>query len=1434
MSDIYIKIKSKGEKAMKRLMFKRDVGKRQSILSKLDTLASRLWGEGKQTESLTASSRKLGTPAVSLGGGYTSLLSKLAFKEHHKYTSLVSQAISILLATALIAESGIGEVKVVQAAPSGADKTFEYTGRIEEYIVPESGVYNLEVWGAQGGECAEPGGKGGYSSMEIALCEGDKLYVAVGGKGVNKGHGGYNGGGDSTLGGSGGGATHIATKSGLLADLESSKDSVLIVGGGGGGTYHHKILNVPGIKVSGTKVYNYMTDGWTVGGHGGGYAGGWTYCSWDNGDEAGSSFFGSPAGAVCIQQRYLPVPGDKTSGYAFGRGETGLQGGGAGWYGAGAGKEYYIGGSGGSGYIRDNEFLDKDKYEVGIREGNGKARIRFIRKIQRKVTVNMGDQGLYQGQQTKEIWVNHGDMITLDGAVGIGEFTFSEWIDMRTGDKVSVPFKVTGDMDLKAYYSAPLTVRREYNTSNPNTINLYMSQSDSYPHYYKVYQSQDKVNWYNAAFSEDADGRVPKIEDYSRDLEPGKYTYEVKVSTDYKIRAYGASGGDAYQHAYNVVGYGGKGAYTEGTVKLKRGDVLNIDVGTRGVDGHEYLGGAGKGTEIMINGDSLSDRIMVAGGGGNGGTFSETHSNGADAGILVSPRGTVDLPYHKTAAIQDYRRYLPDSFWCVSVATQTSGEVMQGYVNYSGYPDLDQGCNYNGTETWGQGNDNGIGSCGYYNGAAQNWTNHSSSGGGSTSYISGYTGCIPAIHPSGYKFTDIVAVGGIRTGDGHCYIDMASDFTIGDAEYMNEIYFYDKAAPNKPSDGTLNYTLDNTVIKWRDNGDNGSVYYHKVESYNAETDNLEHTSNILEDYLESGVKGFYWYVDTNPTGTANQTHAFTEKAEITIPTVTEMSYIHIAAIDNAGNLGETYDLEVPAYVRIQYINNNETVNRYGDPVSTTATGDIKDQYIEPDTKVLIKDNKTTGSDIEYKKVGYDFIGGWNTKPDGTGDWFIEGEEIDYRDIQEKYGLDFKLYAVWEPIRYNIVYKGNGNWNTSQGDYKQEVRFDQELKLLDNKYSRPDNTTYNGVEYSGGYVFIGWGTSGEQNTPTHTDKQSIKNLRNTAGDYDIYALWKKEVSLTFDTTGAMSPLNGSIVLKGTIYNSTTTYTFNINKGMTAANLPKYSMQEGTIDAYGEFDENGVNSLYKKVDISKPTLRFIGWSEKGANETGPDWSLCPYNTNRQLLYTVRDNTTLYAIWEPILSMNLSLNRELGDMRFDDGSMSKNDLKGITATNPEQSKKTVSVIIKPGEQGLYKIDTLNDNAGCEVIFDTDITKIYDIPDKYTDDLNPKDNTEALTPEQKHGLNRSIVLTNHSTTRDFHIPTYLVERNTDVSTGTPKTRNIYLIRFKFSKPSYYYKSVYGKDEEAIVNGAIFISDKAGAEEEEIGGVLDELRTELRIRIQQ
>ena len=257
--------------------------------------------------------------------------------------------------------------------------SFDYTGGQQTFVAPFTGYYKLEVWGASGGNGNWPtggvvyrGGYGGYSIGIVSLSKNVTLYINIGGlgnscnteaatTGITYCNGGYNGDGSGLAGheaknqtyySGGGGATHIATVSGLLKNLSSykntggtniSKEILIVAGGGGGGLVHR---------------YQDLTRGnyWTgQGGEGGGYSG-------VQGTSGGRSTGGTPGNQTSAGCGYTNTT--QLDCGNFGLGATSStsswnsvysSGGGGGWYGGGFGG--FVGAGGGSGYIGSSNLI---------------------------------------------------------------------------------------------------------------------------------------------------------------------------------------------------------------------------------------------------------------------------------------------------------------------------------------------------------------------------------------------------------------------------------------------------------------------------------------------------------------------------------------------------------------------------------------------------------------------------------------------------------------------------------------------------------------------------------------------------------------------------------------------------------------------------------------------------------------------------------------------------------------------------------------------------------------------------------------------------------------------------------------------------------------------------------------------------------------------
>lgn len=260
----------------------------------------------------------------------------------------------------------------------GDSQTFSYTGSVETFTADVDGLYELEVYGASGGNNIA---LGGYSVGYVELKAGDTLYVCVGGKGADGNttstsgtSGGYNGGGagggaygTDYNGGGGGGATHIATMTGTLASIGSANlDKILIVAGGGGGYGRQSVTHSGGGGLTTEDVVGTRS----------------VYTIY------GSTQSASGTGTTTVNSGTFGQGGNGRKGSNNSYGTCGCGGGGGGLYGGSAmgksGSNTNASGAGGSGYIGgvpEITFMGTTytpSTTSGQRTGNGEAIISLI------------------------------------------------------------------------------------------------------------------------------------------------------------------------------------------------------------------------------------------------------------------------------------------------------------------------------------------------------------------------------------------------------------------------------------------------------------------------------------------------------------------------------------------------------------------------------------------------------------------------------------------------------------------------------------------------------------------------------------------------------------------------------------------------------------------------------------------------------------------------------------------------------------------------------------------------------------------------------------------------------------------------------------------------------------------------------------------------
>ena len=565
---------------------------------------------------------------------------------------------------------------------------FSFTGQEETFIVPETGLYTIEAWGAEGGNLGSvgKGGKGGFVSGEIELKENDELYINVGGQGDSFSRG-YNGGGQkfSSLVFGGGASDVRVSGRGLM-------NRILVAGGGGSSTLDYD------------------------GGFGGGLIAG-------IGQQSSPSNHASYLGRPGTQDK----PGISASSYPKVSGLFGIGGdsyqsnsyplsgaGGGGWYG-GSGSLGQVGNQnsagGGSSYVlSENSFKpnlyspSKDYYfknfkniagneqivnEDGLtsigRSGDGYIRIKFfpqstmsdtkldairinnvmIPAFQKDVNeYNIYVDGEYSETDFIVVDKRHPQQVVEgDGLLQFKTGDFSRIIFVKSADglktsQYKLNFIREKSTKLKSIKFGDYEFKEGLFDSNVFSYELDAFRQGDIPVVYQTYSNTAEVvveGLDTLVFGEN----TVKVTVTNGESVPSVYTFKInrKLSLDYSFKGqvqefvapytgkykfdlWGAQGGN-----FDQVTPGGKGGFTSGVVQLNKGEVVYVYVGGDGSEAGKGFNGGGKSiklnhfgggaSDIRIAGTSYFNRILIAGGGG----ASTSMLAGGYGGGLTAGRG---------------------------------------------------------------------------------------------------------------------------------------------------------------------------------------------------------------------------------------------------------------------------------------------------------------------------------------------------------------------------------------------------------------------------------------------------------------------------------------------------------------------------------------------------------------------------------------------------------------------------------------------------------------------------------------------------------------------------------------------------------------------------------------------------------------------------
>lgn len=493
-------------------------------------------------------------------------------------------------------------------------------------------------------------------------------------------------------------------------------------------------------------------------------------------------------------------------------------------------------------------------------------------------------------------------------------------------------------------------------------VDLSWSQSDGKNKIYMTYQSRDRENWVKINDAKDV-GNTDNVNSSFNSVGTTQQ-FTVPYTGRYTLTAQGAQGGSYKEYQ------GGAGGSVTADIWLTRGEVLTITVG--GQNGYNGGGAAtsyGNGGGCTTISSSQKGVLLVAGGGGGASASGNGGQGGSSAGVVKESNGQKGM----AGGGGGYQGGAASEYIIHSHNKQSSC-----YHGHTGNSDTGGGCYgskvtrqtlrfceparaYWGTETWehaaGCG---GTVSHSHYSFAGTNGCTEdhgyvyvitcsvcgSLPGQGSVpdshtfwyateeyalncgleeKYYCGYTdgqveSSKPAYGGSSYVNTkyafnyDLRA--GVSTGNGRAAILSQMVGFIEELE-LKGVTAPDMAPPDRISQKAEIEAQSNTRVKirWKEPADNGTEYYHMVESYLQQTVEPLCRSNITSNTLISGVKGYYYLTDDEPATKVNVSNGRYTKdnfgyLEFDEGKTDQTKYLHVAAVDVAGNLGETTHIRV--------------------------------------------------------------------------------------------------------------------------------------------------------------------------------------------------------------------------------------------------------------------------------------------------------------------------------------------------------------------------------------------------------------------------------------------------------------------------------------------------------------------------------------------
>ena len=325
--------------------------------------------------------------------------------------------------------------------------------------------------------------------------------------------------------------------------------------------------------------------------------------------------------------------------------------------------------------------------------------------------------------------------------------------------------------------------------------------------------------------------------------------------------------------------------------------------------------------------------------------------------------------------------------------------------------------------------------------------------------------------------------------------------------------------------------------------------------------------------------------------------------------------------------------------------------------------DASDTVIDQQTFIYdVKNQKF--SDKQWSKTGYNLTG-WDTSKDSTAVMYAVESDVINPWI-DQYSPEIDLYAVWKPIKYTVVFDGNGATGGSTPSIN--VKYDQTWNVPDNGFTK------------GGAKFLEWNTEPDGTGVSYAPGTNLKNLTDKDGEViTLYAIWEEELEVVYRGNGATEgSLKSERIREGMLEEHL--YTIQKNENYTDYGKKGYAFdgwwetpKTNYLDTYSKFYRDGnVNQVTWEYLIGNAAasvnmpFRAVGFSSLARIKAASEVRTVPF----------------YAQWDKEPNLNIANGEEAKALRtyYEGQEITKEDLlKGVTVTDMEDDQKNTPIEIK-----------------------------------------------------------------------------------------------------------------------------------------------------------